>query len=88
MFPINQKKSADDGGSGDSATVFYYSSTTLFIPHSLTHGRLAFSALSSLFVGRLGRYLRFCPLLFEKEAIVDGCKSKNVRYLWAVLNFK
>ena len=38
--------------------------------HSLT-GRFAVSAISALFVIRLGRFLRFCHIEFDKEAISD-----------------
>ncbi len=40
--------------------------------HSFFHKRLAFSTISPLFVGRFGRYLRFCHFEFYKEAISDG----------------
>ena len=36
---------------------------------SLAHGRLAFSTISPLFLDRFGRYLQFCQLEFDEEAI-------------------
>ena len=35
-------------------------------------GRLAVSAISPMFMDRLGRSLRFCYLEFDKKVISDG----------------
>ena len=47
--------------------------------HSLT-GCLALTDIYPLFVDRFERSLRFSQLEFDKKAIPDGCRSKNVRY--------
>ncbi len=57
------------------------------VSHSLTVS-LAFSAISLLFVIRFGRSLRFCHLKFDKEAIYNGCRNKNLGFGGWVLNFK
>ncbi len=44
---------------------------TDLLRHSLK-GRLTFSAISPLFLGKFGRSLRFCYLGFDEEAISDG----------------
>ena len=49
--------------------------------HSLTTSRLA------LFQDRFGRSLRFCYIVFDKEAISDIWRNENARYWWGVLNF-
>ncbi len=50
---------------------------------SQTHSRTK-ETISPLFVDQFGRYLRFCHLEFDKEAISDGCRSENARYRWGV----
>ncbi len=54
--------------------------------HNVTHS--FFDHISHVCDDRFGRSLRFCHLEFDKEAIYDGCKSKNARYQWWVLNLK
>ncbi len=49
---------------------------------SLTTSRLAFQPIYPLFVDRFGRSLKNCRLGFDKEAISDGCRSENARYVW------
>ena len=54
----------------------------------ITHGSLAITSISPLFVDRFRRSLRFCHIEFEKEAISDRCRIENARYRWGFLNFK
>ncbi len=50
--------------------------------HSFT-GRLARSAISSLFVDRNGRYLRFCHLEFDEKVISVGFMAHSSTF-WKV----
>ena len=47
------------------------------VTDSLFHGRLTFSVISPLFVDRFGHSLRFFRIEFDKQAISEGCMSKN-----------
>ena len=42
--------------------------------------------MSLLFVDRFGRYLRFCHLEFDKEAISNGYSRESAQYRWSVLS--
>ena len=39
---------------------------------------LAFPTISALLMNRFGRYLQYCHLEFDEEAISDGCKSAKL----------
>ncbi len=48
--------------------------------YSLTTSCLALSTISSLFVDRFGRSLRFCHVEIDKEENSDDKRSENGRY--------
>ena len=54
--------------------------------HSVSQESLAFSTISPLFMDQFGRSLQFCNIEFEMEAISDGCRSENARYVYIFFN--
>ena len=70
----------------DSSNQLSFSAIRLYSCHRLTHGRLAFSDISPLFVDRFERSLQFCYLEFDAEAISD-CFMANSRIFRGNLKF-